>query len=1135
MTISKDCDNCGPGTVSTYGKAKCTECQAGYHSNDKHIECLACVAGLYSDQDLQSSNSSCKKCPRGTYSSAKGVHSKNGCNKCSPGHYGTEPAATSADSGCHVCLEGQFQPLAGATSCDLCPTGYGNEVTASTGCLGVPPGSFVNSSDATMPCQVGYTCAGGNAPPMPCEIGTYAASEGSVRCVECAPGKYQDQPGQGSCKPCEINTKSEEPASKKCDVCPDGEDATKSGNQACQQCALGKYKNDALSECTTCPAGQYQDTRGQDQCKTCSSNDERPNSLKTSCELPPWGTCKAGVEYLNDVSVNRMEWKCSKCPKPGGDCTENSGLESVRPLHDFWNVTWSPFWERGKKSSSSSSPFHPCPYKDHCINTKNATCAPGVDPKSVLCALCLPGYVRREGCVECSSQSVGTGVYIFIGIFVLLMILVFLNREKIRRLRRKYGSLWRDVVRVLTINVSFMQISSSLPSIMKNITWPASYLNFLSRLDFLNLDLMNFFALPCVNDALDYRFNVLVALFVPLAILLLALLLFVVRKRQIRTLAEIIAKDSQLRSGSAEYLFDTLDGDESGSIELSEFQNLMSFVGKRVNANEATELMNVVKASVSTTKSGSGGNGGSADQDQNELSRDDFVAVVVSGDLERITKIGTTWVVAVELERAKTSYQAAVLVVLLLVHAPISQRFFYYFAFDNVQGKKYLQADYSFQYDGEDWQAFLPVVVLLGMCFVAALPLTIGALLWWNRHHLNSPHTKRKLGFLYRPFAQGAEFWELHEVLRKLLLMGVLIYFPSNVRAAAAVLICVVAVATLNFVQPHKNRVVFWVAEMAFLLTCFKYLSAIFVVTQETGELTKEDNKVLGALLIVIDVAMMTGSIFSMLAIVVVLRKATKGLKKEKQNETKSIEIKTELSNDQSQHTAVVVVPVTSLAAEEEMKETKEDSEEATAAAGYEKEAVAIRRRSEVARLHTLKKQKAREIAADARVQKRLELRSRAKRVGALERCPLFASVASESRDRIVDTMKYEKFVTGTVVCEEGREADSMYLLMKGACSITVQGNEVATMQELAVFGESALFGKGAKRNATVTAAINVEVLVLSREALERVIASGDLDEHSVSELKRVGLERMAQTMELGQKKGVEEERGRRWSNGPLM
>jgi len=337
-------------------------------------------------------------------------------------------------------------------------------------------------------------------------------------------------------------------------------------------------------------------------------------------------------------------------------------------------------------------------------------------------------------------------------------------------------------------------------------------------------------------------------------------------------------------------------------------------------------------------------------------------------------------------------------------------------------------------------------------------------------------------------------------------------------------LICVVAVATLNFVQPHKNRVVFWVAEMAFLLTCFKYLSAIFVVTQETGELTKEDNKVLGALLIFIDVAMMTGSIFSMLAIVMVLRKAAKGLKKEEQNETKSVEIKTELSNDQSQHTAVVVVPVTSLAAEEEMKETKEDSEEATAA-GYEKEAVAIRRRSEVARLHTLKKQKAREVAADARVQKRLELRNRAKRVGALERCPLFASVASESRDRIVDTMKYEKFVTGTVVCEEGREADSMYLLMKGACLITVQGNEVATMQELAVFGESALFGKGAKRNATVTAAINVEVLVLSREALERVIASGDLDEQSVSELKRVGLERMAKTTEAGQKKGVEEER----------
>jgi hypothetical protein len=157
--------------------------------------------------------------------------------------------------------------------------------------------------------------------------------------------------------------------------------------------------------------------------------------------------------------------------------------------------------------------------------------------------------------------------------------------------------------------------------------------------------------------------------------------------------------------------------------------------------------------------------------------------------------------------------------------------------------------------------------------------LTIGTLLWRARHRFNSPHTKRKLGFLYRPFAAGAEFWELHEVLRKLLLTGVLIYVPINARAAAAVLVCVVAVATLNYVQPHKSRVVFWVAEMAFLLTCFKYLSAIFVVTQEAGELTGESNQVLGLLLILIDLSMMLGSVVAVGAVSVLLKRHAKHLK----------------------------------------------------------------------------------------------------------------------------------------------------------------------------------------------------------------------------------------------------------------
>ena len=52
----------------------------------------------------------------------------------------------------------------------------------------------------------------------------------------------------------------------------------------------------------------------------------------------------------------------------------------------------------------------------------------------------------------------------------------------------------------------------------------------------------------------------------------------------------------------------------------------------------------------------------------------------------------------------------------------------------------------------------------------------------------------------------GAEWWEIHEVVRKMLFCGLLVYLPALSRAASAILICLISVATLNYVRPHKVR-----------------------------------------------------------------------------------------------------------------------------------------------------------------------------------------------------------------------------------------------------------------------------------------------------------------------------------------
>ena len=52
---------------------------------------------------------------------------------------------------------------------------------------------------------------------------------------------------------------------------------------------------------------------------------------------------------------------------------------------------------------------------------------------------------------------------------------------------------------------------------------------------------------------------------------------------------------------------------------------------------------------------------------------------------------------------------------------------------------------------------------------------------------------------------RGAEFWQLHDVILKMILTGMLIYVPPAERAGVAALVCMIAIANLNYFRPHKN------------------------------------------------------------------------------------------------------------------------------------------------------------------------------------------------------------------------------------------------------------------------------------------------------------------------------------------
>ena len=157
--------------------------------------------------------------------------------------------------------------------------------------------------------------------------------------------------------------------------------------------------------------------------------------------------------------------------------------------------------------------------------------------------------------------------------------------------------------------------------------------------------------------------------------------------------------------------------------------------------------------------------------------------------------------------------------------------------------------------------------------FVIALPLMLAVYFFVRKEQLHHHSVRDKVGFLYDRFVRGAEFWEVHEMVRKAMLTGVLILIDDKfVQAAVAVLVCLTACSTINYFQPHKNRVVFFGAQMAFIACALKYLGVVVLM----GDLSSADRSQAGYLLVSVDALTMFFGVGSMLTILSALRKSTK-------------------------------------------------------------------------------------------------------------------------------------------------------------------------------------------------------------------------------------------------------------------
>ena len=509
-------------------------------------------------------------------------------------------------------------------------------------------------------------------------------------------------------------------------------------------------------------------------------------------------------------------------------------------------------------------------------------CTGNAKNDSIVCAVCADDHFRAgdKSCLPCTAVAGDTAATLgpLIGVAFVVMCVLLLLRKKIQAYREKYGAVWRDALRILTINLSYAQINASLPSII-NIEWPIEYLNFLKRMDFVEFDLTSVLGLGCVAG-MDYRLRVSAAIAVPVIVALFSFLLHITAEISIYTTPHETAK---ARGKASEFLFDIVDAEEKGFLLLRQFKQLLQTM-------KHTAVLDDVRKSITGHNNAKEKNkeelkgmmvnlGAKVDRETGKLclSRKAFLKAASHHEVGQM--LGKHWIDRALVKRSDSTRGANVMFLLFTLHAPVSQRLFYYLDCHEIAGRYFLREDYTIECLQNTHLSFMPVVIIALSLFTFAFPLYILFQMCRYRKTLHDPAVRQQYGFLYARFKIGSEFWELHELTRKAVLTGILIFFPTTARAATAIFICVFCVMTLNLYQPHRNHIVFHVAQISFFLSTFKYLAA--VVMKETGGMKITEKQLLGGLLISLDLLFMVGSFCSLAAVFLVLRRTMTKLQAE--------------------------------------------------------------------------------------------------------------------------------------------------------------------------------------------------------------------------------------------------------------
>jgi CRP-like cAMP-binding protein len=681
-------------------------------------------------------------------------------------------------------------------------------------------------------------------------------------------------------------------------------------------------------------------------------------------------------------------------------------------------------------------------------------------------------------------------------------------------------------MRIVNLTVTFVQISSSLPSVIE-IRWPPDLVGFVEVLNFVNIDVLSLIGASCVGN-FDFRVGFCIMQLIPIGILALAAVEFNCSQRSHRLkLSKMNAAEKKRHYIQALHeLFELVDRDNSGKVDPTELCLMLKQLGWPTNVEASKQIMeDTVGVEMGT------------DGKPPRLSKDAFVVAITSGRMietlmreqvsaqEKRATLNTedklvAW--TVRRHHASLAFSGAVQL-LLFAHTPVSRKVFQWFLCNDISGIGFLRVDYRIVCYGNSWYAFTPVILTVLVGYIVALPLSLAVYLFVHRNELYSKAILQRIGFLYSPFNRSAPWWAIHDLVLKMALTGLLIFIPDEERAGVAVMLCMIAIANLNYFRPFKSSLEFWLSQLSLLITSTKYVVAtvLSAIDQEASPNAIERIRTAGILLIVLDVIFFCVVGGSILVAGLLLRRKIRG--NDEWNNDKMMMPTTTNTVDID---LTRVVPVSEVPQSAQNQQPLADDSMSTDAITSSNETLVknITQSFEAHERALQRTQTWRQNKSRRRTEMRLAARLKVKKSKCLHKVPIFSGLSDAAIEAILNRTKHSKVKCGTVLCQEGDEADEFYVIINGSIAVTVKqpappgsaegaGSmielRVGTLRALDFAGENAVVGGKDDKNqpqrvrgATLTAESDCELLRLCTEDWRALLQSGVMGENIVSGLE---------------------------------